>query len=429
MRNDYPFAIPSDQRAFPYAQQRSRYLASPNLKPPPRREPSRPALPPQEFECLVEGKNVRLKEIGEVVQDEAGNFYEVQGEEFRRLDELVVDESGSVFEICSADETNSIEATPEPSNGNAVATHGEHPNRNGKIATTPGPTNGHDMAAQPQAKKQQAEKQIGYQKLFADPGIRLKLPFTRIKRMIASQLRYPEKLNDSDLIECYAQFYEVQHTLPMAHIAAVELGNAAAASQFHLLTPEQAQNLGTPQLFKPTSRPFEAQTSPRQLYPGQRVFRLWPVFDPTLEPEKTSDRRVVAPQEAATALRRAIPEPYMNPVQFKYSREEVLYDMKMAFGTLPPEAGALSRWFFIYPLRLLKVLLTVVASRKRMKKWRAMLMGKSPDHQLWAVTPPAGFAHLPSVRHWTEEMLAQAGYDSGRMLLEWEIFWRRKGWN
>jgi hypothetical protein len=96
---------------------------------------------------------------------------------------------------------------------------------------------------------------------------------------------------------------------------------------------------------------------------------------------------------------------------------------------LPPQANVLTRWLFIYPLRLLKVSRSVISSGRRLKKWRAMLKGKSFDDQLWAVTPPRGFSYHPAVRRLAEEMLTQAGHDPERMLVEWEIFWRRKGWN
>jgi hypothetical protein len=76
-----------------------------------------------------------------------------------------------------------------------------------------------------------------------------------------------------------------------------------------------------------------------------------------------------------------------------------------------------------------KVFRLVISSGRRLKKWRVMLQDKSPDEQLWAVTPPCGFSSHPAVRRWAEEMLTQAGYDPQHMFLEWEIFWRRRGWN
>ena len=84
---------------------------------------------------------------------------------------------------------------------------------------------------------------------------------------------------------------------------------------------------------------------------------------------------------------------------------------------------------FIYPLRLLKVIRIVISSGRQLKKWRAMLKGKTPDEQLWAVTPPRGFSYHPLVRRWAEATFTEAGYDPAHMLAEWEIFWRRRGWN
>ncbi len=41
-----------------------------------------PAQPePPELECWLEGKFVRLRRVGEMVTDEAGNFYEVNGQQ------------------------------------------------------------------------------------------------------------------------------------------------------------------------------------------------------------------------------------------------------------------------------------------------------------------------------------------------------------
>ncbi len=206
------------------------------------------------------------------------------------------------------------------------------------------------------------------------------------------------------------------------------MGDASFASQIHPLTQNKAQTLGAPQLFKPTREPFETRAPNWQIYAGQRVYRMWPVFDPTVERAKPSPP-IAKQEESATTPRHQIPPQYLNPLLFKYSREEVLYDMKSALGTLPPEAGAIARWFFVYPLRLLKTLVTLVTSGRRMKKWRAMLELKNLEEQLWAVTPPSSFPYHPNVRRWAEEGLARAGYDPKRMFLEWEIFWRRKRGN
>jgi hypothetical protein len=62
-----------------------------------------------------------------------------------------------------------------------------------------------------------------------------------------------------------------------------------------------------------------------------------------------------------------------------------------------------------------------------MKKWRLLLSGKSADEQLWGIRPPSGGVSQPAIREWARKTLEAAGYDSQAMLLEWEIFWRRKG--
>lgn len=120
-----------------------------------------------------------------------------------------------------------------------------------------------------------------------------------------------------------------------------------------------------------------------------------------------------------------IPRLNLNSHQPNYSREEVLYDMKGVFGTLTPNTGLFWRLLFIYPLRLFKTLAIVATSRWQLRKWRALLEGKSADEQLWTIKPPRGFAYLPAVREWAETTLTKNGYDSKKMLLEWEIFWRR----
>jgi hypothetical protein len=397
---------------------------------PPRRTPLPPHLElrtelpaePPEFECWLEGKHVRLRGVAEMMADEAGNYYEVRGEQLRPLGELVSDERGRIFEIQPASEIHSTAAAKERV--------GENSSDQGQLASTATDDGHYDETPSPPTRAQavQAADSPGYRKLIADPGLYLKLPWARVKSELAPQLKHPEKLRDDVLIECHAQIYEAQRTLPAAELGVLELGDDSLASQLHPLTQAKAQVLGAPQLFKSTREPFETRAANRQIYAGQRVYRIWPLFDPTVERAKPSEP-IAKPEESATTPRHQIPPQYMNPLQFKYSREEVLYDMRGVLGTLPIESGALMRWLFVYPLRLLKTLITMMCGRRGLKKWRAMLEGKCVDEQLWAVTPPRGFSYHPTVRCWAEEMLIQTGHDSRYMFLEWEIFWRRKGWN
>jgi len=380
--------------------------------------PPRQTEPP-ELECRLDGRSVRLRSVRELMTDDSGNFYEVNGRKLRPLGELVRDEHGRVFEVRPTSDNPATESANEQPNGSAPHRQADSKTENDNRAEPP---------AQPTAQAVPKEPPRGYSKIIADPGLYLKIPWARAKGELTTLIQHPEKLSDADEIECYAQIYEAQRTLPAARLAATELGDGALHSQLHPLTQDKAQMLGIPQLFKPIRHPFETQPSTRQVYAGQRVYRLWPVFDPTVERGENLSGRSGASGDKNTAPRCQVPQEYLNPLQFKNSREEVLYDMRSIFGTLPVEGGALARWFVACPVRLLKMLIVLLATKRRLKKWRTIIEGKSLDEQLWRVTPPRGFSYHPALRRWAEGTLTRAGYDPKRMVLEWEIFWRRKGW-
>ena len=357
-----------------------------------------------------------MRSVRGLMTDDSGNFYEVNGRQLRPLGELVRDEHGRVFEVHPTPEAESANEQP-----NGSATH--HREAGSKIEND----NRAEAPAQPTAQAVPKEPSRGYSKIIADPGLYLKIPWARSKGELTTFIQQPEKLSDADEIECYAQIYEAERTMSAAEIAAAELGDGALHPQLHPLTRDKAQMLGTPQLFRPTRDPFETRASSRQVHAGQRVYRLWPLFDPTAERPAEAGGESAASPENDVALRIEIPSKYLSPSQFRYSHEEVVYDMKRVLGTLPPEARPLAQLFLIYPLRLVKALVTKTISRQRLNKWRAMLEGKESDRQLWAVTPPRGFSYNTAVLRWAERTLGEAGYDARPMLLEWEIFWRRNG--
>ena len=242
--------------------------------------------------------------------DEAGNFYEVHGQQLRPLGELVSDEHGRIFEVQPARQAQPA-ATEHP---RASASEPE------QIRLPSTTNNGHhaETTSRPaRTRVTQTEPSPAYRKIVADPGLYLKLPWARVKRELAPHLQHPEKLRDDELLECHAQIYEAQRTLPAAQLAALALGDAAFASQLQPLTQAKAQMLGAPQLFKPTREPFEMRATSRQIYAGQRVYRLWPVFDPTIERDHTSGRPSVASAEKAATLRTQIPQQYLHPLQFR----------------------------------------------------------------------------------------------------------------
>jgi len=381
-----------------------------------------PPLQPElsELDGWLDGQRVHLRSVGAAITDEAGNFYEVHGQQLRPLGALVSDEHGRIFEVQTVREAPPGAIEPPHASASAPAqsrvasaTHnGHHVDTTSQPARTPGT---------------HTEPSPTYRTIVAPPGLSLQLPWAHVKSELASYLQHPETLRDHDVLACYAQIYEAQRTLPAAQLAVLALGDATFASQLHPLTQAKAQMLGVPQLFKPTREPFEMRATSRHIYAGQRVYRLCPVFDPTSERLQHAGRPAVAATKQAATPCRQIPQQYLHPRQFTYSREEVLYDMQGMLGTLPPQAPALTRWTCIYPLRLLKAVLSMLVSHRRLKKWRVMLGGKSLEHQLWTITPPRGFAYHPTVRRWAAETLTAAGYDPAHMLAEWEVFWRRKG--
>ena len=65
----------------------------------PRRTLPPPQPEPPELEGWLDGQRVHLRGVGEAMTDEAGNFYEVLGQQLRPLGELVSDEQGRIFEV------------------------------------------------------------------------------------------------------------------------------------------------------------------------------------------------------------------------------------------------------------------------------------------------------------------------------------------
>jgi hypothetical protein len=116
---------------------------------------------------------------------------------------------------------------------------------------------------------------------------------------------------------------------------------------------------------------------------------------------------------AASVQKSAIPEEFAKPWDLRLSRDEAIYDMTLATGRRGWQR-LLDRWK------------NGIATGD-MKKWHALLAGKTPDEQLWAIRPPKGALGDARIRRWAEQTLQLGGYDVTRMLVEWEIHWRRKG--
>jgi hypothetical protein len=389
--------------------------------------PMPPALPmPQE-------KRHQLRPVeGEILRGRQGRLYEKIGEQIRPLHKLVSGSRGQVFEVVPPEEPTpeiTVQAdSNDPPQEYARPQHGNFP-RSSRQRKENGELNHAGPVTQPVA---QNPKPVPYRKLFPDPGQRCVIRLGDFKSLLAPQLAHPERLRDTHRLACYLQVYEVAVAQRLESLAASALGDAGRVNQLRLITEPITQQLGLTSLLR--NRPRAPGHFPREaglLLPGERVFQLRLAQDPTADDAAPSERQSpvgFAAVESSTqgdvetpvrmpahGLKTTIPDRYMKPWEFKATRDEALYDMNVT-ATFAKWSSSLSIW-----------LKSWIRSRGEFKKWQVLLSGKNADEQLWAVRLPKGGVSHPAIRDWASKTLETAGYDPRTMLLEWEIFWRRKG--
>jgi len=231
--------------------------------------------------------------------------------------------------------------------------------------------------------------------------------------MLSGQIAAPDRLRDSHRLPCCVHVYEVRRPQALTSLAAAILGESTGLDRVRVLDEEAASGLGLAGLLRGRAAPAHARRS-GVLLEGQLVFRLEIERDPTAEaasPAAAATPRA-APVEAPPQGKKSIPESYSRPWDFLLSREEAEYDLALQSTGTGSIRSLLRRW---------------LKGDRDARRWRALLAGKTPDEQLWAVRPPRGGLGESELRKWAEQMLQQAGYDAGAMLREWEIYWRRKG--
>lgn len=319
----HPDADPSQQEAFPV--QDDKKIRAQMLSP--RRgvskEMKKSSTKPVDLLGRSKGKNVHLTRVSNLVRDRIGNFYEIRGGQSRRLGYLVMDEQARVFEVCPTNKNLGSETMVHVSSGHSleadkaksphVAAENKKVETKHKNACDVEKHHSQSVNKQPETQNQtksysklksraeykfekgldfrqpvekdsnteQPQKQQGYRKIFADNGIRLDVQFGKVKNEVAPHMRNPEKLNEKDLIDIYLQIYECLWTIPVADIAAIELGNSKSHRFFRPFTQRKSQMLGLHHLYKPTRHAIDKQNCARKVHAGQRLYRLWPVFDPT----------------------------------------------------------------------------------------------------------------------------------------------------
>jgi len=317
---------------------------------------------------------------GEILRGENDELYEKIGGRIRRLRRLVSGPRGEVLDVV---------AEPAPST---------EPNQEDSTA---------------QGQQQQAP---AIRKLLHEPGARRIVCFGDYKQMLAPQLVHPERLRDAHRLPCHVQVYELAAPQKFDAVVAAIFGNAATLGRLQPLTHEVVMHLQVgPLLPAPLRIPRQAERESGVVLPGERLFCLQLVGDPTAEenpePPTAATRALISHQ----GLKTSIAERFIKPWEFQISREEALYDLSRAATFLGAVGGGL--WRLVHCL----------AFRCEFRKWQVLLNGKSPHEQLWSVRPPRGGLTHRFILAWAQNSLQLAGYDPRNMLTEWQIFWRRKG--
>lgn len=364
---------------------------------------------------------------GEILSDESGRLYEKLGRQIRPIHQLASGQFGEVIDLVPTAST----ATRMPPRASA------RPIVEPPVKSTAGAIQEVDAGKnvdstksefvplrQPQPQQQPAS--ASHRKLFADPGHWRVLWFGEFKEILAAQLAHPERLRDTYRLPCYVQVLEIERTISIEQLAAVYKSDNEHQARFYFLTDEMAAKLDLVLPLRPAPAPH-SKREPNTLLAHDRVFRLLAANDPTIDVTmshsklqstftKTQSSAPIgkASEPLSAPLKDSVPNHLVKEWEFKLTREEASYDMNMK-----PGFGALLRRFW----RRLRVRKT----SNEFRKWQTLLAGRSVDEQLWAVRPPAGALAESLVREWALKTLELGGYDSRKMMREWEIFWRRRG--
>jgi hypothetical protein len=365
------------------------------------------ALPPPAGSANFAASPFQRRAVrGEILSDESGRLYEKLGRQIRPIHQLASGQFGEVIDLvpmartfARAAKRDDVEPSVKTTAGTVQGAESVQSAKSSSVSSQP---------------SQQQTTSATHRKLFADPGQWRVVSFGEFKKILAGQLAHPERLRDTYRLPCYVQVLQVERTISIDELAVVYKSENEREERFYFLTDEIAGKLDLVLPLRPAPA-SPANREPNTLLVHDRVFRLLAANDPTIDvtlshrkPESSLTQSVAAP------LKDAIPNHFVKEWEFKLTREEASYDMnaKASFGALLRN--------FCRRLRLLK-------RRTEFRKWRTLLAGRSVDEQLWAVRPPAGTLHESLVREWSLKMLDLGGYDSRKMMIEWEIFWRRRG--
>jgi hypothetical protein len=359
---------------------------------------------------------------GEILSDESGRLYEKLGRQIRRIHQLASGQFGEVIDVAPAPPTRRpIPPAPDPveTSAHSKSEAAEEPEAIKNVSTT-------KSEFVPLRQPQMQPPPSSHRKLFADPGHWRVLWFGEFKEILGRQLAHPERLRDTYRLPCYVQVLEIERTMSVDELAAIYKSDNEHQARFYFLTDEIAARLDLVLPLRPAPA-LHARRAPNTLLAHERVFRLLTANDPTIDVTVSQGKREPSASQAepsvgttktaepaTVTLKEIIPAAFVKEWEFKFSREEVVYDinLKPSFGDV---------------VRKLCRKIRIVRRNKELRKWQTLLAGRSVDEQLWVVRPPAGTLAESLMREWAGRTLALGGYDSRKMLREWEIFWRRRG--
>jgi hypothetical protein len=259
----------------------------------------------------------------------------------------------------------------------------------------------------------------GVRSLLPEPGHEAIVRCGDFRALLTLQAAQPERLRDGHRLRVRVRVHEIRRERRLRDVAEEVLEDPSRSGEFALLGEAQVARLGLAGKLPPPgvlARPV--RPAPDVLVPGERVFSLDLIDDPTLADEAgAASPRPEAeggPRADTAEPRRSIPQAFCRPCEFRKTREAVLLEMERERLTSGRLRTSLRR----------------VASRlgrgDEHERWLDRRGGRTLDEQLWGVPPPRGGFSDPRVIEWARETLRDAGYDADALLREWEVFWRRK---
>ena len=264
---------------------------------------------------------------------------------------------------------------------------------------------------------------LGHRKLFNDPGQWRVVTWGEFKEILAPQLAHPERLRDNYRLPCYVQVIETQRDVTIEELAKQFSTTNGRPKPLYFLTDEIAAKLEITSLLPQIHPKPSGSRDAKVLLAHERVFGLVAANDPTADVGLKKEKQQPAPaapkstapqtKDATDTRKTSIPSGFVKEWEFKLSRDEAFYDINR-----PSFFSKVHKYFGR---------LRIFRQHKELQKWQVMLTGKTADEQLWTVRPPREMLVDSFIREWAKKTLDHAGYDSEKMIQEWEVFWRRKG--